>query len=81
LPRYAYGAAWTGVNNSANFAWLPRETIAPFIRSSATSFHNSGWLLVDRAQPGDWLELFGSAYNVAEERTFGDYTAYRLVPK
>jgi len=81
LPRYSGGPAWTGVNNLANFGSLPREVIAHFIRNGATTFHRPGWLLVDRAQPGDWLELFASAYDVGEERAFGGYTAYRLVPK
>ena len=81
LPRYAGGPEWTGVNNLANFDLLPREVIARFIQNGAASYNRQGWLLVDREQPGDWLELFGSAYEVAEERAFGGYSAYRLIPK
>jgi hypothetical protein len=80
-PRYAGGPEWTGVNNLANFDLLPREVIARFIKNGAASYNRQGWLLVDREQPGDWLELFGSAYEVAEERAFGGYSAYRLIPK
>lgn len=81
LPRYSVGREWTGVNNLANFNWLPREVIARFIRNGAASFHRDGWILVDRQQPGDWAKLFGTAYRVAEGRTFGGYDAYRLAPK
>lgn len=81
LPRYAGGPEWTGVNNLANFDLLPREVIARFIQNGAASYNRQGWLLVDREQPGDWLELFGSAYEVTEERAFGGYSAYRLIPK
>lgn len=81
LPRYAAGTAWTGVNNLANFDLLPREVITHFIRNGAADFHRTGWLLVDRAHPEDWLDLFRSAYAVAEERAFGGYTVYRLIPK
>ena len=68
------------MNNLANVGLLPPEVITKFIRNGATTFHRAGWL-VDRKQPGDWLKLFGSAYEVAEERAFGGYTAYQLVPK
>jgi hypothetical protein len=80
-PRYAGGPEWTGVNNLANFELLPREVIVRFIQNGAASYNRQGWLLVDREQPGDWQELFGSAYEVAEERAFGGYSAYRLIPK
>ena len=88
LPRELPTPAWTGVNNLANVGLLPREVIIKFIRNGATTFHRPGWLLVDRAQsgawmkpPGDWLDLFRPAYAVTEQRDFGGYTAYRLVPK
>jgi hypothetical protein len=81
LPRYAGGPEWTGVNNLANFDLLPSEVVARFIQNGASSYNRQGWLLVDREQPGNWLELFGSAYEVAEERAFGGYSAYRLIPK
>jgi hypothetical protein len=74
LPRNSVGVEWTGVNNLANFDLLPREFVARFIQSGAVSFHRQGWL-VDREQPGDWLALFRSAYEVAGERAFGGYTA------
>jgi hypothetical protein len=67
--------------NLANFNLLPREVIARFIQNGAASYNRQGWLLVDRGRPGDWLELFGSVYEVAEERDFGGYSAYRLIPK
>ena len=81
MPRYGAGPAWTGVNNLANFDLLPRDVVVHFIRNGATAFHRPGWLLVDRARAGDWLDLFGLAYAVTEERAFGGYTAYRAVPK
>lgn len=81
FPRDITGRAWTGVNNLANFDSLPRGIIAGFIQTGAATFHRPGWLLIDRAQSGDWLELFELAYNVAEERAFGGYEGYRMVPK
>jgi hypothetical protein len=81
MPRHAAGPAWTGVNNLANFEPLPRDVITRFIANGAATFHRPGWLLVDRAQAGDWLDLFLSAYSVTDQREFGGYTAYRLVPK
>jgi hypothetical protein len=80
-PRYASGMAWTGVNNLANYALLPRDVIRQFIKNGATSFRRPGWILVDRAHPEDWLDLFGSAYAVTQQRIFGGYTVYRLDPK
>jgi hypothetical protein len=68
LPRFTGEPEWTGVNNLANFDLLPRDVIVRFIQNGAASYNRPGWLLVDREQPGDWLELFGSAYEVAEER-------------
>jgi hypothetical protein len=81
LPRYPASLEWTGVNNLANFGLLPQDVIVRFIQSGAANFHRQGWLLVDREQAGNWLTLFRSAYEVAEERAFGGYTAYRLIPK
>jgi hypothetical protein len=81
MPRYDAGPTWTGVNNLANFDLLPRDVIVHFIRNGATFFHRPGWILVDRAHGGDWLDLFSSAYAITEERVFGGYSAYRLVPK
>jgi hypothetical protein len=80
-PREFVGFAWNGVNNSANFDDLPRDVIANFVQNGATTFQRPGWLLVDRAQPEDWLDLFRLAYVMAEERASGSYAAYRLVPK
>jgi hypothetical protein len=81
LPRYSVGLEWTGVNNLANFALLPRDVVARFIQAGAVNFHRPGWLLVDREQPGDWLARFREAYEVTDERFFGGYVAYRLAPK
>jgi hypothetical protein len=81
MPRYQAGPTWTGVNNLANFDLLPRDVVADFIRNGAAAYRRPGWLLVDRTRPESWLDLFGSAYAVTEERVFGGYTAYRMVPK
>jgi hypothetical protein len=81
MPRSARGPSWTGVNNLANFDPLPRDTIIRFIEAGSKTYHRSGWLLVDNNQPGDWVDLFSSAYTRVEERKFGGYTAYRLAPK
>jgi hypothetical protein len=75
------GPAWTGMSNLATYALLPPATIEHFIGRGAAMFRQSGWLLMDRTHQADWLERFRVAYDVAEERVFGGYTAYRLVPR
>lgn len=75
------GLAWTGMTNLATYGLLPPDVIAHFIRRGADVFRRPGWLLVDRAQAGPWLERFGVAYDITETRVFGGYTAYRLVPR
>ena len=80
-PTDIWGPLWTGVNNLANFEPLPRDIIAYFIRNGAETFHRPWLLLVNGARPGDWLDQFLSSYRLTDEREFGGYTVYRLVPK
>ena len=75
------GPAWTGMSNIATYGLLPPATIEHFIGRGALVFRQSGWILIDRSHPVDWLDRFRVAYDVAEERSFGGYTAYRLVPR
>lgn len=81
LPRVQAGRAWTGVNSLANYGDLPPSVIEHFVRRGAAAYRRAGWLLVDQTQPGPWLDYFRAAYDVAEERGFGGFTAYRLVPR
>jgi hypothetical protein len=81
LPRQAPARAWTTMTNVANYAPLPPDAIKTFIQRGAQRFERPGWIIVDRANPGLWLDLFKSAYDVSEQRQFGGYDAYRLVPR
>jgi hypothetical protein len=93
MPRGAPGQTWTGMQNLGSFATLPPQVIERFIRAGATTARREGWLLLDtqiralRSSPfpdvraGAWLDAYRSGYEVAEERRFGDYIAYRLVPR
>jgi hypothetical protein len=81
MPRGAPGQAWTGMQNLGSFATLPPEAIERFIRSGASTARREGWLLLDTQLPGAWLDTYRSGYEVAEERRFGDYVAYRMVPR
>ncbi|WP_041694594.1 hypothetical protein [Agrobacterium tumefaciens] len=81
LPRNRDAPVWTGVNNTANYALLPHDVILTYIKRGAVRFNRPGWLLVDRSQPGPWLDLFQTSYSISEERVFEGYDAYRMVPK
>ncbi|MBR0644713.1 hypothetical protein [Plastoroseomonas hellenica] len=81
LPRTTAGRAWTGVNNLANYGLLPAPVIEHFVRRGAETYRLPGWLVVDQLQAGPWLNYFRTAYDVAEERAFGGYIAYRLLPR
>ncbi len=81
VPRHELSLEWTSFNNLANFGELPPDVIVHFIRRGAEAFHRPGWILVDRAMPGPWLELFKTTYDVTDDRVFGGYTAYRVAPK
>jgi hypothetical protein len=91
MPRGAPGQTWTGMQNLGSFATLPPQAIAGFIRAGATTARREGWLLLDTqiralgsfpdVRAGAWLDAYRSGYEVAEERRFGDYIAYRLVPR
>jgi hypothetical protein len=73
--------AWTGMTNIATYALLPQATVDHFIARGAVVFQRPGWVLVDRAHPEDWLSRFRAAYEITEEKQFGGFTAYRLVPR
>jgi len=90
MSRSAAMVDWTGVNNMANFALLPSETVLKFIQNGAQTYHRAGWVVVDNLRPHDWvgahqqdewLSLFQLCYTITEERKFGGYTAYKLEPK
>jgi hypothetical protein len=81
LPYGAPGPVWTGMNDIGAYALLPHDEIESFIRNSAQHLHRPGWILVDRTQETPWPALFFAAYSITEQRDFGGYTAYRLVPK
>ncbi len=80
LPRWSVGRAWTGVNNIANFSPLPDPMVLHYIRQGATSYHRPGWILAD-ANYAHWVDMFKTSYAVREQRQFGGYRAYYLVPR
>jgi hypothetical protein len=81
LPYGATGPAWTGMNDVGTFNLLPPDEVERFIRGSAQDLHRPGWLLVDSSAPSPWPKIFFDAYSISEQRNFGGYAAYRLVPK
>jgi hypothetical protein len=81
LPRYAEFKAWTSIIDPASYAVLPADAIQRFIERGRQRWNRAGWLVVQPEYQGNWLSLFGSAYNVSETRKFGRYVAYRMVPK
>ena len=80
MPRPSTGLTWTSVNNIANYEPLPRPTIEHYVRRGAASYHRSGWILAD-ALHRPWVDAFKTAYDVREQRSFGDYTAYYMVSR
>ncbi|KEQ54352.1 hypothetical protein [Sphingobium chlorophenolicum] len=74
------GRSWTGVNNVANFEPLPGAKIIHYIQRSALTYRRPGWILVGPGYEG-WAEGFQMAYDLREQRIFGTYRAYYLVPR
>lgn len=82
LPYWDVGNVWTGMNDPASYAFLPVDEVERFIRNGAKSLNRPGRILIDTAAtPTPWLDLFAKAYEVTEERKFGSYTVYSLVPR
>jgi hypothetical protein len=81
LPYGDPGAVWTAMSDVGAYALLPQDEVGVYIRNGAQHLNKPGWIVVDRAQTTPWPALFFAAYNVTEQRDFGGYTAYRLVPK
>ncbi|MBH1992032.1 MAG: hypothetical protein I8H86_04020 [Sphingomonadaceae bacterium] len=80
MPRSSGGTAWTGVNSIANYANLPHAMVLDYIRRGATAYDRPGWILVDIPHR-QWVEDFKTAYDIGEQRSFGTYTAYYMVPR
>lgn len=72
---------WTGVNSLANFIPLPGADIERYIQRGAVTYHRPGWIVINRKNYSQWLGLFQTAYGVTEERRYGGYSAYHLVPR
>jgi len=81
MPRSPAGTGWTSVNNVANFEPFPDAMIERYIRRGAVTYHRPGWLLVDDAKYHHWVDMFKTAYDVREQKRFGTYSAYYLVPR
>jgi hypothetical protein len=81
LHRNIAQLTWAGISNLANGESLRSCVVAHFIPNGAMIFHRTVWLFVVHPQPGDRVGRFRSAYAAAENRAFGGYTAYRLIPK
>jgi hypothetical protein len=80
MPTADPAQTWTGVNNGANFEPLPDDVRRYFIRRGALVFDRSGWIVTENARAAHLLGLFGAAYDVTEQRRYGSYTAWHLVP-
>ncbi len=80
IPRPASGTAWTSVNNVGNFESLPVPMMRRYVERGARAYGRAGWILVG---PGyaRWVDAFRSAYDVRDQKTFGRYRAYYLVPR
>jgi hypothetical protein len=80
IPRPSSGTAWTSVNDVANFEPLPGATILHYIQIGAVAYRRSGWILVGPGF-GAWAQGFQATYDVREQKSFGRYRAYHLVPR
>lgn len=81
MPLGDSASDWTGVNNLANILPLPGDVVRHYIERGAAVYHRPGWLVLSRSDYGKSLGLFQTAYDVTEERRYGAYSAYRLVPR
>ena len=81
MPTSDPARTWTGVNNAANFTSIPDKVAREYIRRGALIYHRSGWIVAADSEAAHWLDLFGSAYDVTEQKRYGDYSAYHLVPR
>ncbi|EZP70045.1 hypothetical protein BV96_03724 [Sphingomonas paucimobilis] len=79
MPRSS-DPAWTPVNNLANFIPLPETNILYYIRRGAEVYHRPGWILVN-TEYRHWIPAFRTAYEVRDEKSFGSYRAFYLVPR
>lgn len=77
----APGMGWTGANNLANTIPLPDALVKQYIHNGARQYRRSGWAVFHTEQARGRADLFRAGYNVAEERVYGPYSAYRLVPR
>jgi hypothetical protein len=75
------GMGWTGANNLANTIPLPDAMVQQYIRNGARQYQRSGWLVFHTQQARQRADLYRAGYHVAEERTYGPYSAYRLIPR
>jgi hypothetical protein len=75
------GPGWTGMSNLATYGLLPHEVVVKFIRNGAQAYDKPGWILIDKAYPGTWLEAFTSAYDIETKEQFGGFMAYKVRPK
>ena len=81
MPAANPAESWSGVNNAANFVPLPPEVIRRYVVAGAKRFGRAGWIVVANKDAPRWLDLFAAAYDLAEQRRYGAYTAYRMVPR
>lgn len=81
MPTANPAESWTGVNNAANFVPLPPEVIRRYVVAGARQFGRAGWMVVANKDAARWLGLFAAAYDPAEQRRYGAYTAYRMEPR
>lgn len=78
MPRTS-DPAWTPVNNLANFVPLPESNVLHYIRRGAEVYDRPGWILAS-AEYQHWVAAFKTAYDVQDDKSFGSYHAFYLVP-
>lgn len=81
MPSGDPARAWTGVNNPANFVPLPPSVIRHYAVRGAATLRRPGWLIVETRRADFALGLFTPAYDVAQSRRQGAYSAYLLSPR
>jgi hypothetical protein len=72
---------WTGANNLANTWPLNTRTVEHYIRQGARHYHRPGWILFDVRNNQANADIYKVAYDVVEQRDYGNYRAYRFVPR
>lgn len=76
---------WSSFNNIASYGFLPFSMQRMFVNRSKKKLMKNGWVLIHKGSGGYGeafiFELFSESYDRTQEIKFGEYMAYRFVPK